>query len=169
MKLFNFLTRKIETFKPLDGKTARVYACGPTVYNFAHIGNLRTYVFEDIMRHALEMNGWKAKLIMNITDVEDKIIREAGKAKKSIFEFVKPYEKAFLSDLKLLNIKPALKYPKATAHIKEMAVLINKLLTKGLAYESDGSIYFDISKFKKYGKLSGVKPSQTASRIDADE
>ena len=157
MKLFNFLTRKIEPFKPLKGKTARIYACGPTVYDFAHIGNLRTYVFEDTMRRVIEQAGFKVKLVMNITDVEDKIIHGAQKAKKPTAEFVLPYEKAFLSDLKFLNIQPALKYPKATAHIKEMSALINKLLKKGLAYESGGSIYFNISRWKKYGRLSRIK------------
>ncbi|QQG46361.1 MAG: cysteine--tRNA ligase [Candidatus Niyogibacteria bacterium] len=176
MKLFNFLTRKTEIFKPAKGKIARIYACGPTVYNFAHIGNLRTYIFEDIMRRAMELDGFKVKLAMNITDVDDKIIREANKARKTIFEFVQPYERAFFEDLKLLNIKPADIYPKATGHVKEMTGLINKLLKRGLAYESDGSIYFDISKFKNYGRLSRIKPlnlktlkQSRRSRIDADE
>ena len=177
MKLFNFLTRKIEVFKPAKGKTARIYACGPTVYNFAHIGNLRTYIFEDLMCRAIEQAGFKVKLVMNITDVEDKIIRDAKKAGKNIFEFVKPYERAFFDDLKLLNINPAFKYPKATAHIKEMVGLINKLLKKGLAYESGGSIYFDISRFKNYGRLSRLNSFApisfltpvSHSRIDADE
>jgi len=176
MRIFNFLSRKIEPFKPSKGKTARIYACGPTVYNFAHIGNLRTYVFEDLARRVLERAGFRVKLVMNITDVEDKIIRDAKKAGKNIFDFVKPYERAFLDDIRLLNVKPAFKYPKATAHIKEMTVLINKLLKKGLAYESGGSIYFDVSKFKRYGCLNRLKPSNLEtlkpdfrSRIDADE
>lgn len=171
MKLFNFLTRKIEVFKPSKGRTARIYACGPTVYNFAHIGNLRTYIFEDLVRRALELDDFSVKLVMNITDVEDKIILEAKKVGRPIGEFVKPYEKAFLSDLKLLNIKPAFKYPRATAHIKEMIALINKLLKKGLAYESDGSIYFDISRFQKYGKLSRLQKRElkTGARVNVDE
>lgn len=172
MKLFNFLTRKIEVFKPAKTKTARIYACGPTVYNFAHIGNLRTYVFEDLMRRALEQSGFKVRLVMNITDVEDKIIRGAGKAHRPIEKFVQPYEEAFFADLRLLNIKPAFKYPRATTHIKEMVALINKLLKKGLAYESDGSIYFDISRFKKYGRLSRLfppTPGVVSGRVDVDE
>ena len=157
LKLYNHLTKKIETFKPIKSKIVGLYTCGPTVYNFAHIGNLRTYVFEDILRRTLEYNGYKINHVMNITDVEDKIIRNAGKAKKTIFEFVKPYESAFYNDLKKLNIEPATEYPKATAHIKEMVAIIKKLLDKKLAYKADGSIYFDISKFKKYGRLSGLK------------
>ena len=171
MKLFNTLTRKKEIFRPLRKSWGGLYACGPTVYNFAHIGNLRTYIFEDIMRRALEMAGFKIRLVMNITDVEDKIIKEAKKSGKSISEFVKPYESAFFGDLKLLNIKPAFKYPKATAHIKDMVTLIQNLLKKDLAYESDGSIYFNISRFKKYGRLSGVKKRElkTGARVDSDE
>jgi cysteinyl-tRNA synthetase len=178
MKLFNFLTRKKEEFKPLKNKKAGIYACGPTVYNFAHIGNFRTYIFEDFLRRGLEMNGYKVKLIMNITDIDDKIIRDAKKANKTIVDFVRSYEKAFFQDIKRLNIKSAFKYPKATRHIKDMTALIQKLLQKGLAYKTeDGSIYFDISKFKKYGKLSRRENDYsskktvfgTGARIDADE
>ncbi|OGD30815.1 cysteine--tRNA ligase [Candidatus Azambacteria bacterium RIFCSPHIGHO2_01_FULL_44_55] len=179
LKLYNHLTKKIETFKPIKSKIVGLYTCGPTVYNFAHIGNLRTYVFEDILRRTLEYNGYKINHVMNITDVEDKIIRNAGKAKKTIFEFVKPYESAFYNDLKKLNIEPATEYPKATAHIKEMVAIIKKLLDKKLAYKADGSIYFDISKFKKYGRLSGLKSRELKvgalgrpaglARVDVDE
>ncbi len=171
MKLFNFLTRKVQVFRPAKKGAVKIYACGPTVYNFAHIGNLRTYVFEDVMRRTLEMAGFKVGLVMNITDVEDKIIRDAKEAGKTIFEFVKPYEEAFFGDLEKLNIKPAREYPRATKHIKEMVALINKLLTKKFAYESDGSIYFDISKFKKYGRLSRLQKRQIkiGARVDVDE
>ncbi len=148
-----------------------LYTCGPTVYNYAHIGNLRTYIFEDILRRALEYSGYKVKHIMNITDVEDKIIGGAKKAGKTIYEFTEPYEKAFYGDLKKLNIKEASKYPKATAHIPEMIKIIGTLLKKRLAYKADGSIYFDVSKFKKYGRLSGIKSRElkAGTRADADE
>ncbi|MDP2638911.1 MAG: cysteine--tRNA ligase [Candidatus Azambacteria bacterium] len=176
VKLYNQLSKKIDTFKPLRPHQVGFYACGPTVYNYAHIGNLRTYIFEDILKRTLEYNGYKVNLVMNITDVEDKIIREAEKAGKSLADFVKPYEKAFFEDLKKLNIKKASQYPKATRHIKEMINIILVLLKKSLAYESAGSIYFDISKFKKYGKLSGLSArggsafgGKNRSRIDADE
>src|SRR3989344_5869599 len=135
LKFYNTLTRKKENFKPLKDKGAGLYTCGPTVYNYAHIGNLRTYIFEDILRRVLEYSGYKVKHIMNITDVEDKIIR----------------------DLKKLNIEPAYKYPKATGHVKDMIKIIESLLKRGLAYKATDSIYFNISKFKKYGRLSGVK------------
>ncbi len=171
VKFYNFLTRKKEIFKSLRPKQVGFYACGPTVYDYAHIGNLRTYIFEDILKRALEYNGYKVNQVVNITDVEDKIIRESQKTGKSISDFVKPYEKAFLEDLKKLNIEKAWKYPKATKHIKKMIKIIATLLKKGLAYESGGSIYFDISKFKPYGKLSGLKSRElkTGARVDTDE
>ncbi len=171
VKFYNTLTRKKEVFKPLRDKRVGLYTCGPTVYNYAHIGNLRTYIFEDVLRRALEYSGYKVKHIMNITDVEDKIISAAKKAGKPIYEFVEPYEKDFFFDLSKLNIKPALKYPKATAHIPEMIKIISALLKKGLAYKAGGSIYFDISKFKKYGRLSGLKSRQlkAGARVDVDE
>lgn len=171
VKFYNILTRKKQVFKPLYGKRVGLYTCGPTVYNYAHIGNLRTYIFEDFLRRVLEYNGYKVKHIMNITDVEDKIIAAAKKTGKSIYKFTEPYEKAFYNDLKKLNIKKAYKYPKATAHIPEMLKIIEALLKKRLAYKADGSIYFDISKFKKYGRLSGLKHRQLESgaRVDVDE
>ena len=157
LKFYNTLTRKKQIFKPLRPKQVGLYTCGPTVYNYAHIGNLRTYIFEDILRRVLEYSGYKVKHIMNITDVEDKIIRDSKTAGKTIFEFVKPYEKSFFDDLKKLNIEPAYKYPKATGHVKDMIKIIESLLKRGLAYKANDSIYFNISKFKKYGRLSGVK------------
>jgi cysteinyl-tRNA synthetase len=171
LKIYNFLTHKKETFKPLHPKRVGLYTCGPTVYNYAHVGNLRTYIFEDILRRALEYAGYKVKHVMNITDIEDKIIRDAQKAGKPIYEFTEPYEKAFFGDLKKLDIKPAFKYPKATAHIPEMVKIISALLKNGLAYKAGGSVYFDISKFKKYGRLSGVKACElkAGARVDNDE
>jgi len=172
IKLYNTLSSKKETFKPLKGNTARIYACGPTVYNYAHLGNLRTYIFEDVLRRALEANGLKIKQVMNITDVEDKIIKKALQEKKNIGQITKPYEKIFFEDLKKLNIEKAEKYPRATEHIKEMLKLINTLMKKGFAYKGeDGSIYFKISKFKNYGKLSKLKTRQIkiGARVNADE
>lgn len=180
LKLYNVLTRRKELFKPLRQDRVGLYTCGPTVYNFAHIGNLRTYIFEDVLRRTLEYAGYQVRQVMNITDLDDKIIREAKRVGKSISEFVKPYERAFFDEIKKLNIEPAWKYPKATEHIKEMTALIQKLLQKGLAYKADGSVYFYISKFKKYGRLShvsrgvvGASAAQNsgnyAGRIDADE
>jgi len=153
-----------------------LYTCGPTVYNYAHIGNLRTYIFEDVLKRTLEYAGYKVKHVMNITDVDDKIIKNAAAINKLIEEFVKPYEKAFFEDLQKLNIEPAWKYPKATEHIKEMIRLIKNLLAKKLAYKTDDGIYFDISSFKHYGRLTRIKakdPSGNSvfgkSRIASDE
>ncbi|MFA5099201.1 MAG: cysteine--tRNA ligase [Candidatus Paceibacterota bacterium] len=172
IKLFNTLSGKKETFKPLKAKTARIYACGPTVYNYAHLGNLRTYVFEDILRRTLKANGYKVKQITNITDVEDKIIKKAQQEKKDISQITKPYEKIFFEDLKKLNVEKVEGYPRATEHIKEMTNLVSVLMKKGFAYQGeDKSIYFKISKFKNYGKLSGLKKRQIkiGARIDSDE
>ena len=171
LRLFNFLTRKKEVFRPLRRNVVGFYACGPTVYNYAHIGNLRTYIFEDVLRRTLEYAGYKVKHVMNITDVDDKIIKGANATGKNIHTFSEPYKKAFFEDIKKLNILPAWKYPEATKHIKEMAALILKLLKSKLAYKAEGSVYFDVSKFKNYGKLSGLKKRELkiGARVDADE
>ena len=171
VKFYNYLTKKIEVFKPLKNKAASLYTCGPTVHNYTHIGNLRTFIFEDILRRILEYSGYKVTQVMNITNVEDKIIRDSKAAGKTIFEFVRPYEKAFFDDLKNLNIETAHKYPKATKHVSEMIKIIELLIKKKLAYEASDSIYFNISKFKKYGRLSGLKLRELKSgaRTDADE
>jgi len=170
IKLFNTLSGKKEMFKPFKGKTAQIYTCGPTVYNYAHLGNLRTYVFEDILRRALEINGYKIKQITNITDVEDKIIKKARQEKKEISQITRPYEKIFFEDLEKLNIEKAERYPRATEHIKEIINLISVLMKKGFAYQvEDKSVYFKISKFKNYGKLSRLKKRRAVGRIDSDE
>lgn len=178
IKLFNTLSRKKEVFKPIKkGSGPRgqgqvgLYTCGPTVYNYAHIGNLRTYIFEDILRRVLEQNGYKVKHVMNITDIDDKIIRDSKKAKSTIYKFTEPYEKVFFEDLRKLNIKKAWKYPKATSHIKEMIALIKILLSKKIAYTAVDGVYFSVSKFKNYGKLSGIKKGslKVGARVSADE
>ncbi|MEK9168378.1 MAG: cysteine--tRNA ligase [Patescibacteria group bacterium] len=172
IKFYNTLFRKKQVFKPLSKKAVKIYTCGPTVYDFAHIGNLRTYIFEDILRRTLEYNGYRIRQAMNITDVEDKIIKKAKAEKKDIFEITKPYTKIFFNDLKKLNIEKAEKYPKATEHIKEMVGLIKKLIAKNFAYQGkDGSVYFNISKFKNYGELSQLEKRKIkiGARIAADE
>lgn len=172
LKIYNSLTAKKEVFKPLGRKEAKIYTCGPTVYDFAHIGNLRTYIFEDILRRTLEYNGYKIKQAMNVTDIDDKIIKKALKENKSIKEITEPFAKAFFEDLKKLNVKKTEYYPKATGHIKEIINLIQALVKKGFAYRgADGSIYFSISKFKNYGKLSRLKKRKIkiGARIAADE
>ena len=172
IKLFNTLTRKKEPFKAINNNKAGIYICGPTVYWYAHLGNLRTYLFEDILRRTLEYNGYKIKQVMNITDVEDKIIKKALAENKDIYEITKPYTKIFFDDLKKLNIEKVEKYPKATEHIKEMINMIKSLIKKKLAYKGeDRSIYFSISKFKNYGKLSQLEKRELkiGVRISSDE
>ncbi|MEA3272830.1 MAG: cysteine--tRNA ligase, partial [Patescibacteria group bacterium] len=167
LRLYNSLTRKKENFKPLKKSAVTMYNCGPTVYDFAHIGNLRSFLFADLLRRYFEYSDYKVKQVMNITDVGhmledadeglDKIEQAAKKAKKTPAQVADFYTKAFFDDVKKLNIKQAWKYPKATEHIKEMIKIIEKLIDKKYAYEVKGSIYFNVKKFKKYGKLSGNK------------
>ena len=172
MRFYNTLTRKKEEFKPLEKGVVRIYTCGPTVYDYAHIGNFRTYVFQDLLRRWLEYRGYKVIQVMNITDVDDKTIRGARREGISLKEYTERYIKAFFEDIKTLNIEKAEYYPKATEHIKEMVELIKKLLEKGYAYKAeDGSTYYDISKFKEYGKLSKIKIEELkpGARVKADQ
>src|SRR3989344_8465780 len=172
LRLQNTLTRKKENFKPIRKKQVSMYTCGPTVYDSAHIGNLRTYIFEDTLRRSFEFVGYKVMQVMNITDIEDKIINRAKEQKKKIGEITKTYTKKFLQDIESLNIEKAEEYPLATEHIKEMVELIQSLMKKGFAYKGeDGSVYFDISKFKKYGKLVGLEKMaiKDGARVSADE
>ena len=172
LTFFNTMTRKKEVFTPIKPGFAGFYTCGPTVYNYAHIGNFRTYVFEDILRRTLKHSGLKVKQVMNLTDVEDKIIRSCREQKISLKELTGKYSKAFLDDLKTLNVEPAEVYPLATETIDEMVDLIKKLMENGYAYKSDdGSIYYRISKFKDYGKLAHIDLSslKTGVRVKMDE
>ncbi|MEK7560980.1 MAG: cysteine--tRNA ligase [Patescibacteria group bacterium] len=172
VKIYNVWTRKKGVFRPRGANRAvGLYACGPTVYDFVHIGNLRTYIFEDVLRRVLEYAGYAVRHITNITDVEDKIIRAAGSRGISIAQLTRPFEKAFLEDIKKLHILKAEKYPRATMHIREMIALIKALLKKRAAYQKDGSIYFAIARFPRYGKLSRIPKTglRQGARIDADE
>ena len=162
-KLYNTLSRKKENFRPLKDKKVGLYTCGPTVYWYAHIGNLRSYIFEDILRRVLQFNGYRVKHVMNITDVghltsdadtgKDKVEEEARKERKTAWEIVKFYEKAFRDDLKLLNIKEPDIFVKATDTIKDQINLIKILEKKGFTYRINDGIYFDTSKLKNYGRL----------------
>jgi cysteinyl-tRNA synthetase len=172
MILYNFLTRKKEKFKPIRGKEVRIYDCGPTVYDFVHIGNLRTFIFEDVLRRSLEYGGYRVKQIQNITDIDDKIIKKAEETKSDYQTVGKKYSKLFFDDLKELNIEKADAYPRATQHISDMLKLIGKLVKKGYAYQGeDGSVYFRIGKFKNYGKLSEIKKREllAGARVSSDE
>src|SRR3989344_3201624 len=170
LRFYNFLSRKVEEFKPF-GKVVGLYTCGPTVYDYVHIGNWRTFVFEDFLKRVLKFNRYKVKHVMNITDIEDKIFKKAQEEKVSIEKITKSYEKAFLADLKKLNIQKAEVYPRATESIDSIIALVKKLLDKGVAYKKGGSVYFSISKFGAYGKLSGtnVKGVKAGARVDVDE
>lgn len=157
LKLYNTLGRKKQVFKPIVEGKVGMYSCGLTVYNYGHIGNYRAFVVSDLLKRYLEFKGFSVKKIMNITDVDDKTIRDSKKECKNLDEFTKKYIDAFFEDEVKLNIEKADKYPLATEHIKEMISLINSLLKKGLAYKTDDGIYFDVSKFKNYGKLGNLK------------
>lgn len=166
LKLYNTLSRKKEIFNPLSDNTVKMYSCGPTVYNFAHIGNMRTYIFMDILRRTLKFCGYKLKGVMNVTDVghllsdsddgEDKMEVAARKQQKSVKEIADTYAKAFFEDLEKLNIEKPEIIAYATEHIKEMIEYVKELQKAGYAYEISDGIYFDTSKFKDYGKLSGI-------------
>ena len=172
MNVYNSLTRRIEELKPLEGNEIRLYTCGPTVYNFAHIGNFRAYAFEDILRRVIQFNGMKIRQVMNLTDVDDKTIRGANAAGVALADYTKTYKDAFFADLAKLNIQPAEVYPAATDHIPEMIALVEKLMEKGIAYKSeDGSVYFKVREFPGYGKLAHIDfdRQRTGLRCAADE
>ena len=171
MRLYSTQTREVEELKPLDGKTVRMYTCGPTVYDYAHIGNFRTFVFQDVLRRYLKYRGISLLHVMNITDVEDKIIDNAGKAGLSIGDYAKRYADAFFEDCRRLGIEEPEIIPYATQHIDEMVELITRLREKGHTYESEGSIYYRIDSFPEYGKLAhlDLTESRSEGRIDADE
>lgn len=174
LKLYNTATRSKEIFKPQKDNHVYMYTCGPTVYNFAHIGNFRTYVFEDLLRRTIKFLGMKVTQVMNLTDVDDKTIKGAIEKNCTLEEYTQPFKDAFFEDLATLNIEPVEHYPAATAYIPEMITMIQGLLDKGIAYKShDGSIYYAIQKFPRYGCLSHLhldelKPCAT-ERISSDE
>ena len=154
-RLYNTLTRSIETFEPADGRTVRMYTCGPTVYKPAHLGNFRTFLFEDLLRRVIALRGWKLVQVMNLTDVDDKIIKSASEQGITISEVTAPVVETFNSDRAFLRIQNAEIYPRATDHIPEMLAIVERLVERGLAYlADDGTVYFAIDKFKDYGKLS---------------
>jgi len=158
LKLFNTLSRSIQEFTPLDpaGKTIGMYCCGPTVYDFAHIGNWRTFVFADLVRRYLEFKGHAVTHVMNITDVEDKIIKGVRETKKPLHEFTGQYEAAFFEDLKALNCREPHHKPHATEYIPQIIALIEKLMARGVAYQAaDGSVYFSIEKYRAAGHTYG--------------
>ena len=164
LSLYNSLGRNLQEFKPIREGEVRMYTCGPTVWNYAHVGNFRTFAFEDLLKRYLKFKGYRVVHVMNITDVEDKIIKGIKASGKSLEELTTFYEAAFMEDLDSLAIQRADYYPRATAHIPEMVRLVKALESAGYGYGApDGSVYFDVSKFGGYGALSGVK-LQSAKR-----
>ena len=171
LQVYNTLTRKIEEFVPLRSGEIRMYTCGPTVYEYAHIGNFRTYLWEDLLRRYLKFLGFRVIQTMNITDVDDKTIANALKAGVSLSEYTQRYVDAFFVDLDALGIERAEHYPRATEHIPEMVRMIRQLQAKGHLYESRGSLYFKIATFPRYGRLANINPEAMSGheRIDSDE
>jgi cysteinyl-tRNA synthetase len=172
VKLRNTLTSSIDELRPINDSIVTIYGCGPTVYDYMHIGNLRTFIFNDLLVRTLKYSGYAPKFIQNITDIDDKIIKRSTEKNMTPPELAEEYTKAFFADLSKLNIIPADNYPKASEHLGEMIKYIEKLMEEGIAYkEEDGSIYFDISKFSSYGKLSHLENRQLKSgtRILSDE
>ena len=171
-RIHNTLTRSVEELRPAVAGQVRMYTCGPTVYNFAHIGNFRAYLFEDLLRRYLQFRGFRVTQVMNLTDVDDKTIRSSREQGLPLKEFTKKYIDAFFADLKTLRVEPAERYPAATDHVPEMIALIQTLLDKGVAYQSDDrSIYFSIAKFPGYGKLAHLDLSglRSGARVAQDE
>ena len=155
LRLYNTLSRKIEPFSPSDGETVRMYTCGPTVYKAAHLGNFRTFLFEDLLRRVIALRGWKNFQVMNLTDVDDKIIRAASERGVAIGEITAPVTATFHADRAFLRIQDAELYPRATDHIPEMIDIVQRLVDRKLAYKADdGTVYYAIDKFRDYGKLS---------------
>ena len=172
MRFYNSLSRSKEPLTPIEPGHVRMYTCGPTVYNFAHIGNFRAYTFEDILRRTLLYNGCRVTQVMNLTDVDDKTIRGALAACVPLKAFTAPFIQAFFEDLKTLNIQPAEVYPAATDHVPEMVALVERLFARGLAYRSDdGSVYFSVAKLPGYGKLAHLDRDnlRAGARVAQDE
>ncbi len=171
LNIFNTLTGRVEKFDSIEGKTVRMYTCGPTVYDYAHIGNFRTYVFIDLLKRYLKFLGYKVIHVMNITDLDDKTIKGAQLKGVSLREYTDFYLQKFFEDMETLRIERADYFPRATENIEDMVKIIKVLLEKGIAYRKGDSIYFRISDFKDYGKLSKIEisPEKIKSRIDSDE
>ena len=174
MKLFNSLTQHKEDFAPLQEGLVTLYSCGPTVYDFPHIGNLRTFLFTDVLCRVLRHKGLETHQVMNLTDVDDKTIARSLREGVTLPEYTQRYTDYFFEDLQTLRIEPAWKYPRATDHVPQMLAIVQQLLERGHAYVRDGSVYFDISSFDSYGKLSGVTMEEREAgsafgRLDADE
>lgn len=172
LRFYNSLTKKVDEFKPLKTGKAGLYTCGPTVYNYAHIGNFRAYVFEDLLRRVLRYCGYDVTQVMNLTDVDDKTIRDSQKAGMALNDFTAIYKEAFFEDMEKLGIEPAEHYPAATDHVGQMIGIIKKLVDGGFAYVADdGSVYFSIARCANYGQLVNINPDEmrSSARVKNDE
>jgi cysteinyl-tRNA synthetase len=171
LRLYNTMSGRVEEFASIESGHVRMYTCGPTVHDFAHIGNFRTFLFEDLLRRVLLQNGFRVTQVMNLTDVEDRIIKKAAEKGIKIDEFTEQYIKAFFDDLDTLRIERAERYPRATEHIFEMVSLIEVLNEKGHTYVSDGSTYFRIASFPRYGALAHLDAGglKAGARVDVDD
>jgi cysteinyl-tRNA synthetase len=172
LELYNTLTRRLEPFEPLEPPRVTFYMCGPTVYNYAHIGNFRTFIFGDLLRRYLEYRGYQVFHIMNLTDVDDRTIAAAAKAGVPLAEHTAPFTQAFFQDRDYLRIKPADVYPRATEYVGPMVELVQRLLDRGLAYRGeDGSVYYAVGEFADYGRLSRLdrRELKTGARVASDE
>ena len=172
LRLYNTLSRQVEAFAPADGTTVRMYTCGPTVYNPAHLGNFRTFLFEDLMRRVLALRGWRVHQVMNLTDVDDKIIKRAQEKGQTITEVTEPVIAIFHRDREYLRIQAAEQYPRATDFIPQMIALVERLVARGIAYQADdGSVYFAIARFPGYGRLSRLdtREIKAGARVIQDD
>jgi len=171
MRFFNTLTRRLEEFREIEKGAIGLYTCGPTVYDYPHIGNYRSYLFEDLVKRFFLFLGYRVRHVMNITDIDDKTIRKANELGVPLAEVTQKYIDAFHEDLRALNVIPADVYPRATGHIPEMLELVSALLAKGFAYEKDGSVYFSIERFPGYGRLANIEQDKLrlGAAVDADE
>ncbi len=171
-RLYNTLTREVEPFAPADGETVHLYSCGPTVYNPAHLGNFRTFLFNDLLRRALRLRGWKVRQVMNLTDVDDRIIAQANERGRTIAEITGPVTEIFQADRRYLRIEAAEAYPRATEYIPQMIALVERLVRAGVAYQAeDGSVYFAIARFPRYGRLSRLdtREIRSGARVAQDD
>ena len=173
LRFYNSLSRLVEDFVPLTKGKVRLYTCGPTVYNYPHIGNLRTFLFEDLLKRWLLYRNYEVIHVMNLTDVDDKTIKNSRAQNMSLPEYTDIYKKAFFEDIKTLKILPATYYPAATEYIQQMIDIISYLVEKGYAYETEDGVYFKIASFPQYGKLAHLDTSSlkaaASGRLSADE
>jgi cysteinyl-tRNA synthetase len=171
IRFYNTLSRRLEEFREIEKGAVGLYTCGPTVYDYPHIGNYRSYVFEDLVKRFLLFAGFRVRHVMNITDIDDKTIHRANELGVTLAEVTRKYIDAFHADLRALNVLPADVYPRATGHIPEMIELVSALLAKGFAYQKDGSVYFSIARFPAYGRLANIEKDKLkiGAAVDADE